>query len=259
MVNVTHDGNDRRPVHQVFFSIACFFHEPLLGWLLGKYTAAVDPAAQYGDPGFGEKMEIALVKGAGVLMNIVKFIGKMGATFALPALDLILTPLLIDPNEDPVTFWSVVGASVAMTAIQSRLWARTREMGGIKETIAKSTKDKLMVYILGGLVLVDTYFDIRGYNKALYGDGGNWLNIIPNPTPNWFVTIGILFALCSFGELLGREVFTILGRKSRSYRLNKRGGGGGGFGGDDFGDDLGDLGGDFGGDLGDPDDDLKIN
>jgi hypothetical protein len=194
-------------------------------------------------------MEIFLVKSAGVLMNVVKFIGKMGATFALPALDLILTPLLVPFNGwTDMTFWSVVGASVAMTAIQSQLWRRTREMGGIKDTIAKSTKDKLMVYILLALILVDTYFDIRGYNKALYGDGGNLFNVIPSPTPNWFVTVGILIALCSFGELLGREVFTILGRKSRSYRLNKNGGGGGDV--DDLGgiDDL-DLGGD---------DDLKM-
>lgn len=244
------EGTPTQQIVMIYvLGIACFFHEPLLGWLLGKYEGAVDTAAEYGDPGFGEKMEIFLVKAAGVLMNLVKFIGKMGATFALPALDLVLTPLLVPFGWTDVTFWSVVGASVAMTAIQSRLWARTREMGGIKAAIAMSTKDKLMVYILGALVLVDTYFDVRGYNMALYGDPGNLLNVVPSPTPNWFVTIGILIVLCSFGELLGREVFTILGRKSRSYRLNKKGGGGGG-------NDLGDLDLDDLGDLGD--DDLKM-
>jgi hypothetical protein len=212
--------------------IACFFHEPLLGWLLGRYTAAIDTAAEFGDPGFGEKMEAFLVKSAGLLMNTVKFVGKMGATLALPALDLILTPLLINYETDLTSFVAVVALSVAMTAIQSRLWARTKEMGGIKAAIALSTKDKLMVYILGFLVIVDTYFDVRGYNQALYGDPGNIFNVIPEPTPSWFVTVGILIALCSFGELIGREIFTILGRKSRSIRRAKKGGGDADFGGE---------------------------
>jgi hypothetical protein len=102
-----------------------------------------------------------------------------------------------------------------------------------------------MVYILGSLVIVDTYFDVRGYNQALYGDSGNLFDVIPQPTPSWLVTVGILVALCSFGELLGREVFVILGRKSRSKRLGLGGGdvmvadaGGGSLdlGGMDFGD-----------------------
>ena len=55
----------------------CFLHEPLLGWLLAKYKNAVDPAAEFGDVGVGEKVEIGLVKIAGAILNSVKFIGKL--------------------------------------------------------------------------------------------------------------------------------------------------------------------------------------
>lgn len=226
------EGTPTQQVVMIYaLGIACFFHEPLLGWLLGRYTAAVDTAAEYGDPGAGEKLEEALVKGAGWLMNTVKFVGKMGATFALPALDVILTPLLISPS-DKTTYIAVWAGSFLMTAVQSQLWRRTKEFGGIKATIAMSTKDAIMVYVLGFLIIVDTYFDVKGYNQALYGNSGNFFGVIANPTPSWFVTVGILVALCSFGELIGREIFTILGRKSRSIRLANKGGANANFGGE---------------------------
>lgn len=218
--------------------IACFFHEPLLGWLLGHYQGAVDAAAEYGEPTWGEKVELFLVKFGGVLMNTVKFFGKMGATFMLPALDIILTPLNIT-SGNTVTYVSIWVSSIGITAIQSRLWARTREFGGIKAAMEMSTKDRIMVMSLYILIIVDTYFDVRGYNQALYGEKGNWFNVISHPTQSWLVTIGILAALCSFGELLTREVFTILGRQAATIRK-----GGGGV----------DMGGPMGGDFGGPDD-----
>jgi len=222
-------GTDPKKVYVIYgIGIMCFLHEPLLGWLLAKYRKAIDPAEQFGQAGFGEKIEVVFVKLAGSILNFVKFAGKFGATFMLPALDLILTPLLIDFGDDKILWGCVAGWSFAVTAIQSRLWARVRELGGFKEAVARSTTDKAMVYGLLALVVVDTYLDIKGYNQALYGESGGWDNVIANPTPSWMITIAILIVLCSCGELLGREIFTILARKAATAR---KGGGS-----DDFDD-----------------------
>lgn len=208
-----------------FGGVLLLVHEIALRWILGRKQAKVNVK---GTPvGLGNQIEAGVIFFSGVILNCTDFLAKVGAVVAIVFLDVILTPQLADGDLsfNTVQAWALWLLSLMLTVLTAQTWRRCQELGGVKKALEITRADpaqKRFTYVIYGLfvmIIVDTCFDVAGYNNAMYGEASV---LIDNPSPAWVLTVAMLVVLCGMGELLNRTMFTILGDKSRRRSQQRR-------------------------------------
>ena len=191
--------------------LVCLAHEPLLGLLLSRRQHKLN---EIGDT--ADRAEAFFVYLAGLIFNGIRSLSVMFGAGAMWALDLVLTPQYAD---DAGMKWGVFAASLVLSGVQVAAWSLFAHVGGARELLKLEVLSKVL--LLGGIVavLIDTGFDLGGYNNLLYGSSDL---IVSDPTLAWWVTIAMLAIMCTGNELLSHYLFRPLGR-------------------DDDGGDMGDM------------------
>jgi hypothetical protein len=193
------------------------FHERLLRVLLEVKQGKVNDK---GKPvGLGNAVEAAVVFFSGVVLNFADFLTKNLSVWCIIALDIILTPQLVENTWPPtIKEWVLWGISFAFTVVTFLMWRWCAANGGVKAVIRRAKtnpKHKFelyMVYGFFGFLAVDTLFDMSGYNKAMYNVAWPWIDDF---SPSWILTMLMLIALCGMGDILFRTLFSALGDKAR--------------------------------------------
>lgn len=146
--------------------VICLGNEPFFTKILGRLTFDVDDDTEP----FAKNISIYSEK-AGELYNGVKFRAIHGAPICMFAMDLILFPLsAADQNSVYVVVWIVLSVMITLGGIA--VWEyfnHLRKVGGYKISDL-SAPLKRIAFFAFAITIVDSVFDLRGFNEALFGE-----------------------------------------------------------------------------------------
>lgn len=206
-----------QPTEHYWFSYAagaaCMIHEPVLAILLDLRQRALQRET-------GESIQAALIYAAGLLLNIVKSASVLTGLASMFLLDALMLPQNGAGKTATIQvgywIWSGIG-----TALLVGLWLWYEEKG--KEGFRALSKfQKIIFTCVAVYSLVDTIFDLKGFNNMLYGES---VLIISDPTRAWLLTFVMVGIICTGSERFGTGIFRPLAKMA----MQRSGKGGGDF------------------------------
>lgn len=210
----------------------CLLHEPFLSMVLGRLNFEPGPEA-----GVGAMNVLKWTERAGKLHNRVKLVAISFAPYVMLFLDVLLFPQSVKGSAGLIqALWFILTFIVTLLAIVVwEYYNHLRREGGGAYTI-RTLDRKHQAVFLGAVtvVVVDSLFDLMGFNQVVYGEGTLFPTDIAQTAP-FFLTAGLVMLMVTCFEPLNSDLFMPLTRLAHSWADSGGGGGGGGDDGFDAG------------------------
>ncbi len=192
------------PVHGAAFGewfaygavcVICAFHETFLSKVLGLLTFDFDPVKT-------DIMSVNIgrwVNRAGILLSRIKLIVLSLTPYIMLGLDVMLFPQSVRGQDGTTQFiWIILTFFVTTgTLALWRYYDHLRTAGGHK---IKDLDRPHQLMFAGAIVAsaVDSYFDLRGFNEAVYHQAASIpQNLPPGGFQQWLLTAGIVMLICT--------------------------------------------------------------
>jgi hypothetical protein len=211
----------------VIFAAICAAHEPFLRRGLGRLAFTPDL-----DAGLFETNILAWTEHAGKLFNGVSQVAIIATPFLVMTFDVVLFTQSVADRGGGYVAVSFVGSGF-VTGLGIFLWeyySHLQRHPSGKYAFNKLNRTNQWMFIAAiGIVIVDSGFDLVGFNQALYGQA----TILP---PNaglllpYLLTTGLILCVCTMFEPLNSDLFGPLARLARQQAKSHGGGDLGGFG-----------------------------